>query len=173
VKKYLAGGIGGAAMLVAVLSPGSAGAINDFYGMTFAKAQQKAGSIGVSLVIATKTGSYLALDDCVVVGDRKAAFLDSSGRKQGGANYLVDLNCNDLSGLNGHPGNSVASPEGKKVQEAKLDAAAMSKDYAKAIAAGKTPACFRDDGGGSTRWCVKICTESKSCSPELNEALGV
>ncbi|WP_319435019.1 hypothetical protein [Mycobacterium sp. RTGN5] len=171
MKKYLACGIGGAAALMTAFGPGSAGAINDYYGMTYAKALEKAGQYGQTLMIATKTGSYLAIDECIVVGSRRAEFLDSSGRKPGGSNYLVDLNCNDLSALNGHPGNSAASPEGKKVLDAKIQATSMNKDFAKKTAAGETPACFSTDA--ATRWCVKICTTSKSCSSELNQALGL
>lgn len=171
MKKYLACGVGGAAALMMAFGSGSAGAINDYYGMTYAKALEKAGQYGQTLIIATKTGSYLAIDDCMVVGSRRAAFLDSSGRKASGSNYLVDLNCNDSSALNGHPGFSAASPEGKAVLEAKVQATSMNKDFAKKTAAGQTPACFSTDA--ATRWCVKICTEAKSCSSELSGALGL
>lgn len=173
MKKYLAGGIGTAAVLMAVFGSGSAGAVNEYSGLTYAKAQQKAGSYGQTLIIATKTGSYLAMDDCVVTGSRKAVFLDSSGRIEGGSNsnYLIDLNCNDNSALNGHPGNSAASPEGKEVLQAKQDADDMSKNYAKAMESGKTPACLTTDA--AARWCVKVCTISKSCSSDLNGALGL
>ena len=173
MHKYLAGGFGAAAAIAMVFGPGSAGAVNEFNGMTYAKAQQTATAHGNVLILSTKTGSYLDMDDCMVVGTRKADFLDSSGRSAGGNRYLIDLNCNDLSAQNGHPGNSAATPEGKQVMEAKVNAEAISKDYAKATEAGKTPACFRDDGGGSTRWCVKVCTTSKSCSAELSSALGL
>lgn len=173
MKRRLVSGISTAAALMAMFGPGLAGANNELNGMTYAKAQEKVSSFGNIISIATKTGSYLAMDDCMVVGTRKADFLDSSGRKPSNTTWLVDLNCNDLSALNGHPGNSAASPEGKKVQVAVRQSYTISKDYAKATAAGTTPVCFRDDGGGSTRWCVQVCTTSKSCSPELNAALGI
>ncbi|MEZ0359019.1 hypothetical protein [Mycobacterium sp. SA01] len=171
MKRYLICGVGAASALMAIFGAGTAGAINEYSGLTYSKAQQKAGQYGQTLLIATKTGSFLALDDCMVTGSRKAVFLNSSGRSEGGQNYLIDLNCNDLSALNGHPGNSVASPEGQEVLKAKQNADDMSKNYAKMVENGKTPACLTTDA--ATRWCIKVCTTSKSCSSDLNSALGL
>lgn len=170
---YLSGAIAAFSTIVMVLGPGVAGAVDEFNGMTYEKAQQAVNSQGGTLMIATRVGSFLSTEECIVVGTRRSSFLDSSGRSPGGNRYLVDLNCNDLSALNGHPGNSAATPEGKKVLVAKQQADAISEDYTKALAENKTPACFKDDGGGSFRWCVKVCTTSKSCSAELNSALGL
>lgn len=165
VKRLPAGGIVGAAVLMLILDAGSAAANNEWVGMTYAKAQQDASPYGMTLVVATKTGDYLPIDQCIVVGNRRASSTASGSR------YYVDLNCNDLSAMNGHPGNSAATPEGKQVMEMKREAVSMNRDYAKAVANGNTPACFST--AAATRWCIKMCNTSKSCSLELNEALGL
>lgn len=156
----------GAAALTVLFGAGPASADNEYQGRTYGQVREATNN---RAVIASRTGSYLPTEECIVTGNRRASFLDSSGNAN--AKILVDLNCNDVSALNGHPGNSVVTESAKKVQEAKTWAVKMSKDYEQALAAGKTPTCLKD--AGTSRWCVRLCDLSGDCSGELSDALGL
>lgn len=171
VKKSLASGFGAATALVIAFGSGLASADNEFVGKTYGKAAEQIQSWGATAVISSREGSYLPTEECVIVRSRKANFLDSSGNSQGGTKFLLDLNCNDSSALRGHPGNSVATPEGKKIQMMMEDAKAYSDNYERAIAAGKTPVCLKNDN--SVQYCVTVCTKTGACSEELAQALGL
>ena len=114
MRNSLASGVGAAAALLLAFGSGSASAINEYSGQTYGDAASAISSSGQSAVIATKEGSYLPLDQCLVTGSRT-----SSGQS---GKVLLDLDCNDTSALNGHPGNSVTSPEGRQVQETRSSA---------------------------------------------------
>jgi hypothetical protein len=161
VKKILAGVVGGAAALAVIFGAGSAVADNEYKGRTYAQVQE---STNNRAVISSRVGSYLPTEECIVTGNRRAT--DGTGS----AKILVDLNCNDTSALNGHPGNSVASPAGKKALEDRERADNLSKNYARAIEAGTTPNCLSNEG--AIRYCINLCNQSKTCSVELLEALG-
>jgi hypothetical protein len=165
VKKILAGAVGGAAALAVIFGAGPAVADNEYKGLTYAKVQERTGN---RAVISSRTGSYLPTEECIVTGNRRASFLDSSGN--GNAKILVDLNCNDTTALNGHPGNSVVTPAGQKALEVREKADNLSKNYARAIEAGTVPNCLSNEG--AIGYCIKLCKESKNCSAELLEALG-
>lgn len=111
LARTLAGGAG-AITLVALVGTGSAGAINEYDGQTYADAANAISQSGGSPKIASKVGSFLPTQNCIVTGSRNASFLDSSGNNPGGV-VLLDLNCNYMFALPGVPGNSHASPEGK------------------------------------------------------------
>ncbi|KAA0109204.1 hypothetical protein [Mycolicibacterium sp. P1-5] len=115
MKKYLVLGIGGvaaAAASVAMFGAGTASAINEYAGMTYADASQKISQAGQSATVATRVGSFLPSDQCVVTGSRSADFLDSSGTNPGNR-VLLYLNCNNTFATAGVPGNSIGSPEGR------------------------------------------------------------
>lgn len=169
MKKSLASGVGIAAALVAFFGSGSAGAINEYVGMTYEKAAASISNWGTP-VIASREGSYLPTDQCMVVGSKMASFLDSSGNKQGGK-VLLDINCNDTTALDGHPGNSVVTPAGQDALKWRQRAKELSADYEKATAAGKTPACAK--GPDYVEWCTKVCKLSGTCSADLAESLGL
>ena len=103
-----------------------------------------------------------------VVGSRNASFLDSSGNRQGGK-VLLDLNCNDTSALNGHPGNSVTTPEGQKVHQIQNTAKQINENYAEATAAGQKSWCEENSSD-----CAQFCTNAGQglCSAEVMQALG-
>ena len=103
--------LGGAAALTGLVGTGSAGAINEYEGLTYAEAVNAIGKSG-TVKIASKVGSFLPTDQCIVTGSRNASFLDSSGNNPGGV-VMLDLNCNYMFALPGVPGNSHASPEGR------------------------------------------------------------
>ncbi|AKK29425.1 hypothetical protein [Mycobacterium sp. EPa45] len=115
MKNYLVLGIGGVAATAAsvvVFGSGTAFAINEYAGMTYADASQKISQAGQSATIATRVGSFLPTDQCVVTGSRSADFLDSSGTNPGNR-ILLYLNCNNTFATAGVPGNSMGSPEGR------------------------------------------------------------
>ncbi|WP_396927617.1 hypothetical protein [Mycolicibacterium sp.] len=115
MKKYLVRGIGAAgaaAASVAVFGTGVASAINEYAGQTYADASQAISDAGQSATIATRVGSFLPTDQCMVTGSRSADFLDSSGTNPGNR-VLLYLNCNNTFATAGVPGNSMGSPEGR------------------------------------------------------------
>ncbi len=116
MKKHLAigiGAVGAAAASFAMFGSGVASAINEYAGQTYADASQAISQAGQSATIATRVGSFLPTDQCMVTGSRTADFLDSSGTNAGGR-VLLYLNCNNSFAAAGVPGNSVGSPEGRQ-----------------------------------------------------------
>ncbi|MCV7215953.1 hypothetical protein H7J51_11750 [Mycobacterium crocinum] len=115
MKKFLVRGVGAAvaaAASVAVFGTGVASAINEYAGQTYADASQAISDAGQSATIATRVGSFLPTDQCMVTGSRSADFLDSSGTNPGNR-VLLYLNCNNTFATAGVPGNSLGSPEGR------------------------------------------------------------
>jgi hypothetical protein len=162
VKKILAGAVGGAAALAVIFGAGPAVADNEYKGLTYAKVQERTGN---RAVISSRTGSYLPTEECIVTGNRRASFLDSSGN--GNAKILVDLNCNDTMTA-GHPGYSVATDQGKKAQQLKETGVNLSKNYTNALKADKAPRCEE-----IYQRCQDICQQAGTCSEELLEYLGL
>lgn len=109
------GAVGVAAASFAVFGSGTASAINEYAGQTYADAAQAISDAGQSAVIATRVGSFLPTDQCQVTGSRSANFLDSSGTNAGGR-VLLYLNCNNSFAAAGVPGNSIGSPEGRQAR---------------------------------------------------------
>jgi hypothetical protein len=110
------GAVGVAAASFAALGSGTASAINEYAGQTYADAAQAISDSGQSAVIATRVGSFLPTDQCQVTGSRSANFLDSSGTNPGGQ-VLLYLNCNNSFAAAGVPGNSIGSPEGRQARQ--------------------------------------------------------
>lgn len=122
MKKALVRGVsaaGGAAALFAALGTGTASAINEYEGQTYADAANAIAQSGGTPKISSKVGSFLPTERCTVTGSHNASFLDSSGNNPGGV-VLLDLNCNYMFALPGVPGNSHGSPEGKEAYEEAL-----------------------------------------------------
>jgi hypothetical protein len=169
VKRTLARAAIFALALVMLLGPSvaSANPWDAYAGQTFAKVSERTQG---RAVIASRVGSYLPTEECIVTGSRRTSFLDSSGN--GNTTILVDLNCNDPKSAGGdgrdHPGNSVASPAGAKMADLKDRAARLSTNYANAVKAGKPPACEKSFDG-----CKRICEQTGACSAELNSYLGL
>ena len=164
MKKYLAGVIGAVLTLLFMLGSGYAYANNEYNGQTYEKAAGTIKNSGGTPVIATREGSYLPTEKCIVVGSRKQS------STSGGGKTLLNLNCNDASALNGHPGNSVATPEGKRVQQARETAKSLNENFVKAHEVGQQAYC--DTNADK---CKSFCQNSGAgyCSPELMQALGL
>ena len=100
MKKTLVSGVGCAAVLAALFGSGSAAAINEYAGLTYEEAASSISDWGTP-VIASRVGSYLPTEQCMVTGSRL-----------GNGTVLLDLYCNDRFASAGRSGYSAASPEG-------------------------------------------------------------
>jgi len=163
VKRLLAGAAAGVMAFGMILGAGPVSADNEYKGQTFERVQQRTGN---RAVIASRTGSYLPTEQCIVTGNRRASFLDSSGNSS--RKILVDLNCNDTMTA-GHPGYSLATDQGKKAQRLRELGNNLSNNFAKEQAAGKQPWCERN-----AERCAEACQrEGVKCSAELMKFLGL
>lgn len=133
--------VAAAAASAAVFGAGTAAAINEYEGQTYADAANAIGQNGGTAKIASKVGSFLPTSQCVVTGSHNASFLDSSGNNPGGV-VLLDLNCNYMFALPGVPGNSLASQEGKAAHDQAVQQAQEQQQQAQAQqeAAAQQPA---------------------------------
>ena len=99
---------------VALAAFGTATASADPYaGQTYADASSKLSGKGYTPVISTVVGDQLATDDCIVTSSRKPTFA-STDNFDHGKDYLLSLNCSAKLAHGGEPGNSLASPQGRK-----------------------------------------------------------
>jgi hypothetical protein len=162
VRKSLASGVGVAAALVVVFGSGNSSADGEYNGQTYAKVAESFKSFNGTLIIATRVGSYLPTEQCIVVGSRK-----TPGSAPG---WLLDLNCNDTSALNGHPGNSMTTASAQKVHQIQATAKNINRDFAKSTAAGKPSWCEEH-----LESCQKFCANNGAeyCSDEVKQFLGV
>ncbi|NTY59331.1 hypothetical protein [Mycolicibacterium sphagni] len=156
MKKQLAIGVaavGAAAASFAVLGSGVASATNEYAGQTYADASQAISDAGQSATIATRVGSFLPTDQCIVTGSRNADFLDSSGVNAGGR-VLLYLNCNNTFATAGVPGNSVGSPEGRQARSdyeeklAEQQAEAQQSESTELLDTGNVPGEAGQVAGG-------------------------
>ena len=139
--------VGGAAVLLVGFGAGSASAINEYKGMTYADAANQISSYGGTPVIATREGSFLPTNRCMVVGSRTINFLNSSGSNPGGK-VMLDLNCNYMFALPGVPGNSLASPEGRAARASAEQQAAEQQAQAQAEQQAAEQAAAEGAAGG-------------------------
>ena len=156
MKKQLAigvGAVGAAAASFAVFGTGVASATNEYAGQTYADAAQAISDAGQSATIATRVGSFLPTDQCMVTGSRSANFLDSSGVNPGGR-VLLFLNCNNTFATAGVPGNSVGSPEGRQARSdyeeklAEQQAEAQQSESSELLQTGNVPGEAGQVAGG-------------------------
>jgi hypothetical protein len=147
------GAVGAAVASFAMFGSGVASATNEYAGQTYADASQAISQAGQSSTIATRVGSFLPTDQCIVTGSRAADFLNSSGTSSGGR-VLLYLNCNNSFAAAGVPGNSIASPEGRQAysdyQEkvAEAQAAADQSSSAELAQTGNVPGEAGQVAGG-------------------------
>jgi len=107
-------------------------------------------------VVATVSGSQLALDDCIVISWSRGGFLNSRGKNDRRNEYYVHLNCNNQVATPGHPGNSLMTPEGQK-RKAQLDRAQAINE--------KPERCQRSQATYES--CVRFCNSTGLCKVEL------
>ena len=157
MRKSLASGFGFAAALVVVFGSGTAGAVNEYAGLTYEKAAARAGG---GAIIGTRVGEYLPTAQCIVTGSRNV-------QRSGGRYVLLDLNCNDPMTA-GHAGYSAATPQGKEAQSLRAWGEKISKNFAAATAAGEQTWCEINK-----EKCASACDRSGTCSAEVLEFLGM
>ena len=114
MKRHLRAGVIAVGMLVAFAAIGTGTAYADAYaGKTYAEASSKLAAKGYTPVISTVVGDQLATDDCIVTSSRKPTYA-STDNFDHGKDYLLSLNCSATLAHGGQPGNSLASPQGRK-----------------------------------------------------------
>ncbi len=97
--------LAGIAAVTAVWSAGVAGA-DPYSGQTYGDASQAIASSGRTAIVASRTGTALPQDECIVTRSQNAPFAQNS--------VLLFLNCNATLAGPGVSGNSAASPEGQE-----------------------------------------------------------
>ena len=107
--------IGAAAGVAATISVGAglASAAPDVVGQTYKDAKNNIQSSGATAVIATRTGGMVDEDKCIVTSAWSKPSPTAIGEDPSNQ-VLVALNCNAAIATPGAPGNSAASPEGRR-----------------------------------------------------------
>lgn len=157
---HCAGVIASVLAAVAVFGGGVASA--DYTGQTYAQAAANISKSNLKPVISSVVGDQLATDDCIVTSSRVSGFLDSSGQ-QSDRSILLSLNCNELVAKAGTPGNSVATPQGKKAKKDQGDAEYFATNPEWCLPGGK----YRSP-------CKTICTKNSSlCTSDMLKAIAL
>lgn len=106
---------GAAVGVAATISVGAgiAAAAPDVVGQTYRDAKSNIQATGAAAIIATKTGGLAELDECIVTQawDKPSVTPSREAPKN---EVWVALSCNAAVASPGSPGNSAASPEGRK-----------------------------------------------------------
>lgn len=121
-------------------------------GKTYSEAVTAINNRSGTPVVATVSGSALALDDCIVTSWNQSIFLDTDGNNTRSREYRLNLNCNNPVATPGHPGNSVMSPQGVKAK----------KDQTSAANINKNPAWCKETEE-RLNWCTKLCERTGLC----------
>jgi hypothetical protein len=131
MKKLIALSVGALLVPMAVAGAGVATA-DDYAGKTYSDVSSALSGAGLKGVVATREGSALSTDQCVVTRSEKAPWI--KGDKFGAVTdtVLLFLNCNAAVASATTPGNSAASPEGRAAIAAANAAAAQGQATAAA-----------------------------------------
>lgn len=144
--------------LPSVFSVAVAAGSPPFYGETYAKAADAIKGRNATPEISTVIGSQVPIDDCIVTNAYPSITLNSTGRAAHSRTWFFDLNCNQPVAAPGKPGNSVATPEGRKAKT----------NEARIVSWNKTPE--KCDGAGD--YCRTTCQIYGGCSDELLKYLA-
>lgn len=167
-RSVVEGGVILSVVIGIALSGGVAAASGpDYSGQTYGKAAKQISGWGTP-IIASVVGDQLVTDDCIVTSSKMGSFLDPSGRPRK-SQVLLNLNCNGSLAGPGKPGNSLASPQGKKMKDNVEAANNLNKDLTSALAAGTDPWCASES---HAQTCKNICDISGECSTELLDYLA-
>lgn len=116
------GVLGAAAVSMVILGAGSGictARADDYSGETYGDAAGQLGDAGKKAVVSTRSGDTLPQDKCIVTHSQSAPWVKGNGFTPVTDTVLLDLNCNATVATARDPGNSAASPEGRKaVKEA-------------------------------------------------------
>ena len=102
--------------LGAGLGAGTAAA-DDYSGETYGDAAGKLSDAGEKAVITSRSGDTLPQNKCVVTHSQSAPWLKGDAFTHVTDTVLLDLNCNATVATAKDPGNSAASPEGRRALE--------------------------------------------------------
>ena len=133
MKKLIAGvGTVGAAAVSMLLFGTGVAAADDYAGQTYADASAAASDAGLTAVVASRTGSKLSEDECLVERSQTAPFTSANDGAVVEGNVQMYLNCDGAYATNASPGKSVASPEGGAAKAAADEEAAAEEEAAAA-----------------------------------------
>lgn len=125
-----------------------------YIGLTYAEASGKIAERNGTPVVATVSGSQLAMAECTVVSWSKSIFRDSSGDSRRGE-FLLNLNCNRALAGPGHPGGSLMSPGGPQAKEDEVFATKVAQDPG-----------ICDKSASHAKRCARVCPQTKLCEYE-------
>ncbi len=133
------GGVGAMALSMSLLGTGVAAAA-EYDGQTYADAAAAIEESGGTPVVATRVGSQLPQDDCLVVNSQDHSYLrdppDDVYVLSVADEVRLNLNCAGGYATAANPGASVASPAGREARAAAEEAAAAEE---KELAEVSTP----------------------------------
>ncbi|MBJ7339106.1 hypothetical protein [Mycolicibacterium sp.] len=136
MKRFIAGVLGVIGAVSVVTTPFGAGVAHAdaLAGMTYAAASKALDGSGLTPVVATRVGSFLPQDECVVTRSQLRAV---KGKPTA---ILLFLNCNATVATDGSPGNSAASPQGKAEKDAQAVADTLNANPEACTASEKAAA---------------------------------
>ena len=124
------GGVGAMALSMALLGTGVAAAA-DYDGQTYADAAAAIEEAGDTPIVATRIGSQLPQDECLVVNSQDHSYLrdppDDVYVLSATNEVRLNLNCAGGYATATNPGASVASPAGREARAAADEAAAAEE----------------------------------------------
>ena len=124
------GGVGAMALSMALLGTGVAAAA-DYDGQTYADAAAAIEQAGDTPIVATRIGSQLPQDECLVVNSQDHSYLrdppDDVYVLSVTDEVRLNLNCAGGYATATNPGASVASPAGREARAAAEEAAAAEE----------------------------------------------
>jgi len=124
------GGVGAMALSMALLGTGVAAAA-DYDGQTYADAAAAIEQAGDTPIVATRIGSQLPQDECLVVNSQDHSYLrdppDDVYVLSATNEVRLNLNCAGGYATATNPGASVASPAGREARVAAEEAAAAEE----------------------------------------------
>ena len=124
------GGVGAMALSMALLGTGVAAAA-DYDGQTYADAAAAIEEAGDTPIVATRVGSQLPQDQCLVVNSQDHSYLrdppDDVYVLSATDEVRLNLNCAGGYATVTNPGASVASPAGREARAAADEAAAAEE----------------------------------------------
>ena len=124
------GGVGAMALSMALLGTGVAAAA-DYDGQTYADAAAAIEEAGDTPIVATRIGSQLPQDECLVVNSQNHSYLrdppDDVYVLSATDEVRLNLNCAGGYATATNPGASVASPAGREARAAADEAAAAEE----------------------------------------------
>lgn len=109
-------------------------AADSFAGQKYGDAATVANNAGLSVIISSRVGDKMSLDQCIVTSSQAAPFIHNGDHVT--KTMLFNLNCNAGYASAKSPGPSTASPQGREAKAAADRAAAQEEQQ---LDAASTP----------------------------------